>query len=65
MTAKKPTSDEQFGTVDHGDDTEGHKSELDQMFDHHNYSVLNPGEVNPTLSLQELEDLGAEETDDG
>jgi len=42
MTAKKPTSDEQFGEVAHGDEYEGPKTELDQLFDHHGYHVYDP-----------------------
>lgn len=37
MTARKPTSDEQFGVIDDGDDYPTTK--LDELFDHHDYQV--------------------------
>jgi hypothetical protein len=43
MTSRKPTSDEQFGVVnpdDEGDCFQGPKSELDQLFDHHGYNII-------------------------
>ena len=65
MTARKQTSDEQFGEVEHGDDYEGPKTKLDQLFDHHGYSVLDPNEINPTLTLREEQLLiGAEEPEE-
>jgi hypothetical protein len=59
MTAKKPTSDEQFGEVDHGDDHGGHRTELDRLFDHHGYQIYDAED--PTL---DQDDLGAEEIGD-
>jgi len=53
MTARKPTSDEQF-------EYDGPKTELDQLFDHHGVTVYDPYQINPTLSIQEEEDLGAD-----
>jgi hypothetical protein len=35
MTAKKPTSDEQF-------EYDGPKTELDELFDHHGYQIYEP-----------------------
>jgi hypothetical protein len=51
MTARKPTSDEQF-------EYDGPKTELDELFDHHGYQIYDAED--PTLD----EDLGAEEIGD-
>ena len=38
MTARKPTSDEQF-------EYDGPKTRLDELFDHHGFSVYEPIEL--------------------
>jgi hypothetical protein len=48
MTARKPTSDEQF-------EYEGPKTKLDQLFDHHGFFVLTDDIIHVT------DELGAEE----
>lgn len=48
MTARKLGSDEQF-------EYQGPKTKLDQLFDHHGYSVY---EYNPELGAEEEEDHG-------
>jgi hypothetical protein len=40
MTSKKPTSDEQFGVLEEGD--ESFPSELSQLFDNHGFRIIDP-----------------------
>lgn len=62
MTSRKPTSDEQFGVVNPDDDNlQGPMSELDQLFDHHGFSVLDgpdPVDMSTTALQVEEEDEG-------
>jgi hypothetical protein len=51
MSARKPTSDEQFGVLDIDDGYEGPTTELDELFDHHGYQVYDAED--PTLDLED------------
>jgi hypothetical protein len=51
MSARKPTSDEQFGVLDNDDGYEGPTSELDELFDHHGYHIV----IDPDLDLEDTD----------
>jgi hypothetical protein len=56
MSARKPTSDEQFGVLDTDDGYEGPTTELDELFDHHGFSIIDgPDELgaDPELDLED------------
>lgn len=47
MSARKPTSDEQFGVLDIDDGYEGPTTELDELFDHHGFSIIDGPDPSP------------------
>ena len=65
MTKRKGTSDEQFGVRDEDDGYEGPTTELDELMGGSGYQIIDPDEINPSLTLREEQLLiGAEEPEE-